>query len=237
MLSRSQAKGFFLWGTGLMTAAFLVLTYDSFKKIPAQTHAENLSAEVVAGKNLWDKSNCMGCHTLLGEGGYYAPELTKVYERRGPQFIRALIKDPASMYPGERKMQKYDFTDSEIDSLIAFLKWIGEMDLNGFPPKPHLMNVAVPTAENSIALTVTQPKIFSQMCSACHALGGVGGKVGPELDTVGDRKDREQLIAWLTDPLKVKPDSKMPKLPLSSHDINELAAYLSQLKVVNKRED
>jgi nitric oxide reductase subunit C len=53
----------------------------------------------------------MGCHTLLGEGAYYAPELTKVYERRGPAFIRAMLRDPEAMYPGQRKMQNYDFTE------------------------------------------------------------------------------------------------------------------------------
>ena len=34
----------------------------------------------------------------------------------------------------------------EIEALLAFLQWIGEMDLNGFPPKPTLLPVAVPVA-------------------------------------------------------------------------------------------
>ena len=80
----------------------------------------------------------MGCHTLLGEGAYYAPELTKVYERRGPEFIKAMLRDPQAMYPGQRRMVKYNFTDAEIAALVAFLQWIGEMDLNGFA-KPTLL--------------------------------------------------------------------------------------------------
>ena len=91
------------------------------------------------GKHLWERNNCMGCHTLLGEGAYYAPELTKVYERRGPEFIQAMLRDPQAMYPGQRRMVKYDFTDAEIAALVAFLQWIGEMDLNGFPAKPTLL--------------------------------------------------------------------------------------------------
>ena len=74
----------------------------------------------------------------MGEGAYYAPELTKVYERRGPQFMKAMLKNPEAMYPGQRKMQNYNFKDEEIEHLVAFLKWVGEMDLNGFPAKPHL---------------------------------------------------------------------------------------------------
>lgn len=231
MFSRSQAKTFFIVGTTICSLAFIGLTVDTFRQMPAITNSQNLSPEVIRGKHLWDENNCMGCHTLLGEGGYYAPELTKVYERRGPMFIRAMLKDPESMYPGKRKMQRYHFTDAEMDALVAFFKWIGEMDLQGFPPKAQLLPVAVPQGSHGpTADAITQPKIFSQMCVACHSVAGQGGVVGPALDAVGDRKTKAELVAWLTDPLKVKPDSKMPKLPLSEADIIELAAYLTLLK-------
>lgn len=42
----------------------------------------------------------MGCHTLLGEGAYYAPELTKVVERRSAAWIDRFLQDPEAMYPG-----------------------------------------------------------------------------------------------------------------------------------------
>jgi nitric oxide reductase subunit C len=181
----------------------------------------------------------MGCHTILGEGAYYAPELTKVYERRGPKFIEAMLRDPSSMYPGQRKMVQYHFSDTEIQDLVQFLKWIGEVDLNGFPPKPNLSQIAVSesnvTKVNSgIANNEDRPTIFNQMCLACHSLEGQGGKVGPALDDVGSRLDREYIVKWLRDPLLVKPDTKMPKLPLSDGDIIELAAFLSQQKKDSK---
>src|SRR5690606_37499996 len=102
---------------------FFALTVDSFRKIPAQRNQAAMDEAVIHGKHLWDRHNCMGCHTLLGEGGYYAPELTKVYERRGPEFIRAMLKDPEAMYPGQRNMYRYDLSDSEIDDFIAFFRW------------------------------------------------------------------------------------------------------------------
>lgn len=213
-----------------MSVVFIGLTVDTFRQIPTITNQREMDPRVVKGKHLWDVSNCMGCHTLLGEGGYYAPELTKVYQRRGEPFIRAMLKDPQAMYPGERKMEQYNFTDEQIGDLVAFLKWIGTMDLNGFPPVPKLVNLAVPAGDAPIAERVGQPKIYNQMCIACHSLNGQGGAVGPALDQVGDRKNKEELVLWLTDPLKVKADSKMPKLPLTNEDIKELAAYLSQLK-------
>ncbi len=212
--------------TGL---AFGALSIHSFSKLPDKTMLDEMTPTVIKGKHLWDRSNCMGCHTLLGEGGYYAPELTKVYERRGPGFIRAMLEDPEAMYPGQRKMYRYDFNDEEIEALTAFLKWVGTMDLNGFPPKPVLFAVAAPGTD-SVATGVAPPKVFNQMCIACHALGGQGGKVGPAPDGVGSRMSGDAIGAWLADPQKIKPKTTMPKLPLSKADISELSAFLTTLR-------
>src|ERR1700692_3937534 len=111
MLSKSQAKSFFLIGTAVCATAFIGLTLDTFNRIPKQTHAENLTPEVIRGKHLWESNNCMGCHTIMGEGAYYAPELTKVFDRRGEIYIKSMLKDPEAMYPGGRKMTNYHFSD------------------------------------------------------------------------------------------------------------------------------
>ena len=231
MLSKSAARAFFLGGTALSSAAFVGLTVDSFARIPAQTNAAAITPAVSRGKDLWDSSNCMGCHTLLGEGGYYAPELTRVYERRGPDFIRAMLRDPEKMYPGQRKMQNYHFNEAQIEDLVAFFEWIGKMDLNGFPPRPTLMPVAVAGANGAVARAENRPQVFNQLCVACHKLGGQGGMVGPALDGVGDRKDTAFLGKWLRDPQAMKPGTAMPKLPLSDGQIDELVAFLSHQKV------
>jgi len=139
MLSKQHARFFFLSGTIFFFGIFLYLTYDMIvNHLDKQTNTENLTESVVRGKEIFDKNNCMGCHTIMGEGGYYAPELTKVIERRGEEWIKIFIKDPQAMYPGKRKMPKYDFTEQEVEDLLSFFTWIGEMDLNGFPPEPDL---------------------------------------------------------------------------------------------------
>lgn len=233
MLSKSQAKTFFLVGTGLCSVAFVLLTIDTFKRIPKQTNQVEMNDSVVRGKHLFDRNNCMGCHTIFGEGAYYAPELTKVWERRGEGFIKAMLKDPQAMYPNDRQMTNYHFTEEEINDLAAFLKWVGTVDLNGFPAKPDLQ---APAAANPTTIAsgdhagITAPAVFGQMCTACHTLQGAGGTVGPALDGIGSRRDAEFLSKWLQDPLAIKADSKMPKLPLSEKDIQDLTTYLSQMK-------
>lgn len=224
MLSKSAARKFFLVGTFLCAGAFVMLTLDTLKRIPAQTHEANLGQDAIRGKHLFDKGNCMGCHTILGEGAYYAPELTKVYSRRGPGFIASMLRDPEKMYPGQRQMKNYHFSETEISDLVAFFKWVNEMDLNGFPPKPDLM----PAAQASTG--PQRPALFAQVCVACHSLGGAGGNVGPALDGVGSRLERDLIVKRLKDPASVMPDAKMPNLQLADADIEALADFLVQQK-------
>jgi nitric oxide reductase subunit C len=79
----------------------------------------------------------MGCHTIMGEGGYYAPELTKVVERRGEGYIKAVLMSKAPWQPRGRKMVAYGFSEKEATDLYEFMKWVGNTDLNGFPKKPE----------------------------------------------------------------------------------------------------
>ena len=124
-----------------------------------------------------------------------------------------MLRDPQAMYPGQRRMVKYNFTDTEIAALVAFLQGIGDMDLHGFPAKPTLLPVAVPApATGEVVASRERPKIFNQMCIACHSLEGQGGVVGPALDGVGDRRPYDNLGAWITDPQQLKPGTLMPNL-------------------------
>ncbi|MFO0722298.1 MAG: c-type cytochrome [Myxococcota bacterium] len=221
MLSKSAARAFFLSGTAVCGVTFIGLTLDTFQQLPGRTNAVAITPAVAHGKELWDSNNCMGCHTIFGEGAYYAPELTRVYERRGPVFIASILKDPEALYPGQRKMTNYHFSDAQVQDLIEFLKWVGTVDLNGFPPKPDL-------SQPVTASLGPRPTVFSQICVACHSLGGQGGAVGPALDGIGDRRDGDYIRRWLHDPTAIKPDSKMPKLPLTEDQIQELSLFLSQ---------
>lgn len=228
MLSKSQARAFFLGGTGVFTLAFLALTYDSHKQVPRLTNEQNLTPKVIAGKEIWEDNNCMGCHTLFGEGAYYAPELTKVVDRRGKEWMRLFLKDPQAMYPGERKMVQYDFTEEQIEEVIAFLEWCGEVDLNGFPADPPLGRVAAPIVTTG-KTDVPTPELMKTICAACHMVGGQGGNVGPALDLVGTRMEREAMKKWIADPQKIKPGTAMPQIPMTPEQLDEIVDYLISL--------
>lgn len=132
MLSKSQARTFFLGGTVVTFLIFIGLTVYSLMPRNDQTNHSEITAQVVRGKELWETNNCMGCHTIMGEGGYYAPELTKVIERRGEAYIKIVLQYPDSWGPRGRKMVKYEMNDADADAMVAYFKWIGNIDLNGF---------------------------------------------------------------------------------------------------------
>jgi nitric oxide reductase subunit C len=132
MLSKSQARAFFLGGTMVTFMIFIGLTIYSLAPENDQTNRENITEGVIRGKYLWETNNCMGCHTLLGEGGYYAPELTKVIERKGEGMVKAILQSPVPWQPNGRKMVAYGMSEEDANAMIEFFKWIGEIDLNGF---------------------------------------------------------------------------------------------------------
>ncbi len=139
MLSKNQARTFFLGGTVVFFLIFLVLSWHTLaREVPKNTNSENLTESVVRGKELFDKNNCMGCHTILGEGAYYGPELTKVIDRKGAEFIKTVLMSKEPWQPNGRKMVAYGMSESEAQDMVAFFEWIGNMDLNGFPPEPDL---------------------------------------------------------------------------------------------------
>ncbi|MDF1798910.1 MAG: c-type cytochrome [Planctomycetota bacterium] len=238
MLTKSAAKAFFLGGTALCSAAFLLLTLDTLAAFPKRSNQDQMTEQVVRGHHIWNKNNCMGCHTLMGEGGYYAPELTKVLERRGGPWINSFLQDPESFYPGRRKMIKYDiFVDAEVGAevaagnradIIAFLDWVGKIDLNGFPAEPDMKGSGMASAVDPTKLEAA-PDYFKTVCIGCHSVGGQGGNVGPTLDGVSDRFDEAYLRTWISDPQSVKPGTSMPDLGVEGELLDELVHYLGTL--------
>ncbi len=150
MLSKSQARAFFLGGTVVTFLIFIGLTIYSFMPSNDQTNFKDIDKDVVRGKELWEANNCMGCHSIMGEGGYYAPELTKVIDRRGEGLVKAILMSPVPWAPKGRKMVAYEMSAEDAEAMVAYFKWIGKIDLNGFD------RIVSPLAKDKIK---DQPKI------------------------------------------------------------------------------
>jgi nitric oxide reductase subunit C len=128
------ARNIFYGGTAFFILLFAVLIFDTEQRVPERSKAAEITPAVVRGKHLWETRNCIGCHSLLGEGAYFAPELGNVYKRRGPEFIKAWIKAQPTGAPGRRQMPQFNFTDVQLDDLVEFLKWTNGVNNENWPP-------------------------------------------------------------------------------------------------------
>ena len=135
--TKSTARNIFYGGSMFFFLLFVVLTVDTLQTLPERDNRANLTAQVVHGKKLWEDHNCIGCHTLMGEGAYFAPELGNVYDRFGQSTdaIVGFIKSrPAEGVPGRRSMPQFNMKDDELEAIAAFLKWTSEIDDANWPP-------------------------------------------------------------------------------------------------------
>jgi len=135
--TKSMARNIFYGGSLFFFLLFLALTFDTMMALPERDHRENITPEVAQGKKVWEDNNCIGCHTLLGEGAYYAPELGNVYKRFGnsKEAIIGFIKSrPKDGIPGRRSMPQFNLTDEELEAVADFLKWSSEINTADWPP-------------------------------------------------------------------------------------------------------
>ncbi|MGD9597975.1 MAG: c-type cytochrome [Steroidobacteraceae bacterium] len=79
---------------GLMGVIFVALSAVSFldsrgQAVPAAVSYAGFDA--VQGKRVFQAYNCMGCHTIVGNGAYFGPDLTKLYGKVGPAWLEAFL--------------------------------------------------------------------------------------------------------------------------------------------------
>lgn len=214
-MNKRQARYFAIGSTLLATLIFLGLTIDSHRQFPKLTNAQNITPAVTLGKNTWHKNNCINCHTIFGEGAYYAPDLTKIAQQRGAPYLRAFLKDPSKFYDEQRHrrlMPQQNLSDAEIDGLIAFLDWVSQVDNQGWPPRPIMVtglgatggNATVPTVaaastpagstaaaatsdKDPVALGERMFRTAAPACTACHSLTAGADMAGPSLAGIATR--------------------------------------------------
>jgi nitric oxide reductase subunit C len=135
--TKSMARNIFYGGSMFFFLLFLVLVFDTESALPASDNRGAITEEVALGKTVWETNNCIGCHTLLGEGAYYAPELGNVYKRFGnsTEAIKAFIASrPKDGVPGRRSMPQFNLSEDELNAVAEFLKYASEIDTQNWPP-------------------------------------------------------------------------------------------------------
>ncbi len=120
---------------------------------------EEAGALLHLGKLGSQTKNCMNCHTLLGNGAYYAPDLTKAWidPAWGPEgsmqamtgkdtkeeAMAEFLMHPSTYPTHARMMPDLGITAEEAKGLVVFLKHMSSIDTNGFPRNFGKMKGAV----------------------------------------------------------------------------------------------
>ena len=137
--TKEMARNIFYGGSLFFILVFVGLVFHTERTIPERSNEAAMTEAVVRGKMVWEQNNCIGCHTLLGEGAYFAPELANVYQRRGGDasggaFIKAWMKAQPTGAPHRRQMPQFNLDDKQLDDLVEFLKWTNEINTEKWPP-------------------------------------------------------------------------------------------------------
>jgi nitric oxide reductase subunit C len=212
-MSQRLAKAIFWVGTLTSLALFLVATADTHRNFDALTHADKLDDRVVAGKRAFEKYNCNDCHTILGFGAYYAPDLTRVYSRGGEDWIRRRLEHPEIAMSGStRKMPQQHLAPQEVTDLVAFLRWVDDIENLDWPPQDskHRWKSSTRRLLAGAGMTPAAALVQQESCLTCHSLGGDGESKGPRLEVIGTRHDAAWIAEYLADPERVSPGAAMP---------------------------
>lgn len=175
--------------TTLLGAAVLLATVSpngTGAALSAQATANPYQAgvDVRAGSALFDR-HCSRCHGITGTGGEDGPDLTSGQFRHANSDagLFGVISEgiPDTQMMGLRRGR----TDQAVWQLVAFLR-----SLSGG------VRVEVP-GDPARGLTLYAGK---GDCSRCHMIDGEGGLQGPDLSTIGSRRNPVDLASDLTTP-------------------------------------
>ena len=143
VMTKSMARNIFYGGSLFFIVIFVGLSIHSHKYIVStSTTAHELTESVALGKKVWEKHACINCHTIMGEGAYFAPELQNVMARWGVdddpeaafEVLDGWMKSQPTGVEGRRQMPFFDLTEEETRGLADFFLWVNGVDTQGWPP-------------------------------------------------------------------------------------------------------
>ncbi len=109
------------------------LTYTTYKGATSSHGGGELAIEVpesdteaFAGKQLFQESGCLNCHTVAGVGGNLGPNLTEEGSKaHGIDWHVNHLKDPQSVVPGSPMPAFGNLSDQQLNELAHFLEGLG----------------------------------------------------------------------------------------------------------------
>jgi ubiquinol-cytochrome c reductase cytochrome b subunit len=210
--------------SGLTTAAVVTTPPNPEENEAAAPTAETagsiaawqkLSPEELEGLSYFRSQKCVACHPGSGKKGI-GPDLTQMpADHRNATWMVPHFKDPAKIVPGS-SMPPVQLKDPELGALSSFVMKLTSENEQPLEAAPDFV------VEGAVLYQ-------SKHCDACHQINGMGKKLGPALDGVGQRHDRAWLEQHFNDPQGVSKGTIMPPYKFSPEEMDVICKYLLQL--------
>ncbi len=133
------------------------------------------------GSKVFAAKGCLNCHTVQASGGRGGPDLGRGMMNRPLLEIAGVMWNHSRQMQqvmAERHVERPKLTAQEMASLLTFLYYVGSFDEPG-------------DAESGERL------FRDRQCVKCHAVAGLGGRVGPRLDKFADYASPTQFTTAL----------------------------------------
>ncbi len=170
---------------------------------------------------------CLSCHSIRGNGGDMAPDLTWEGSAVQRPWLEEFMKNPNTLRPALiRRMPKFNLNQAEIKMISDYI-----LSANQAPGiDSQLLD---PHALGPEAAARGKQLFYSKYgCQACHIADYKNDKgyVGPALAGVGTRLTPGWMYQWLKAPNALRPGTLMPNFSLKDDEARDLAAFLTTLK-------
>jgi cytochrome c oxidase cbb3-type subunit III len=130
------------------------------------------------------RQECIYCHGVGARGGMRGPDLTAGSWTHGGLDVD-LFRTITDGVPGT-SMPPHKLASDEIWQLVTYLRTVQQ------PPAPAIGD---PARGEALFFGTAR-------CSSCHMVRGRGGRLGPELSTVGSARSRAYLLESIRQPAK-----------------------------------
>jgi len=180
----------------------------------------------VAGTQLFEKYNCLGCHQVAGQGGNIAPNLAYEGSKVRGDWLLSFLKQPHMIRPlMQARMPTFPLSAAEAVTLRDYI--MGTFVDERAPTAPQVAQALTPE------LVAQGEKLYWEKypCFTCHQIQGKAGgaAVGPDLTAAWKRLKPEWMVPWIKNPQAFDPASIMPNLGVSDAEATAIVAYLESL--------
>ncbi|MGH9592670.1 MAG: c-type cytochrome, partial [Bryobacteraceae bacterium] len=183
---------------------------------------QQLSPEELAGIGYFRDEKCASCHAIgKSAGGTMGPNLSSISAaHRNAAWMMRHFRHPADVIPGT-SMPPIQLSDDRLNTLSAFLLKLAPENADALESAPDgaVRGAMVYQANH---------------CDSCHSVNGSGMKIGPPLNGVGTRHQKDWIEKHFADPGKMSADSMMPPYRFNPKEMEQITDYLMQLPALSQ---